>query len=112
VNVSTRRLVIEAARLFGTTERDILSPSRFHRHVRPRWAVAYVLHLRGVHYAEIGRRLGRDHTTILHCVRNMPRRLAGDERLAEATDTLINCALDIWPRRVAASPSQQQETTP
>lgn len=110
VSVPLRRLVAEAARLFNTTSADIMSHSRFQPHVRPRWAVAYALHRRGVPYAEIGRWLDRDHTTIIHCIREMPGRMARDEHLTEATDTLINYALDIWPKRMRASASQQQET--
>ena len=99
----------ETARIFDTTPQDILSASKWYIHVRPRWALAYALHLRGMSYKAIGRRLNKDHSTIIHAVRELPGLMYEDEHLAGAVQRVVNYTLDKWPPRVVASdPSATQ----
>lgn len=60
------RLISEAATLFDTTEKDIVSRSRFLEHRTARNAVCYAAMERGESSRSVARTLdGRDHCTIL-----------------------------------------------
>lgn len=59
---------IVAARA-GITEADILGPSRLRKFSNPRQFVMYLAHKRGMSLPQIGRIMGRHHTTVLHGVR-------------------------------------------
>ena len=78
---SKTELVACAAWTLGTTPRDVLGKSRFQAHVRARWAVWFVLHRRGCPYASIGRSFGHHHTSVMHAVREVRRRLPSDPSL-------------------------------
>lgn len=78
-----------AAWLFGTTPRDITAKSRFRRHVRPRWAVCYVLVSRGYSRARVAPLVGlRDHTTVIHALRRVEEIMATDPVFAGRVATL------------------------
>jgi chromosomal replication initiator protein len=81
-------LILETvARQFGLRVRDIRGPGRSGPRNTARHLTAYLLKLRcGLSYPEIGRRLGRHHSTIVYAVRQTERRLAHDGSLAHILD--------------------------
>jgi len=60
------QIIADAAILYGVSESDIVGPRRFKRIVEARWAVMASLDHMGWTTTRIGKRLNRDHTTILH----------------------------------------------
>lgn len=59
----------------GITEADILGHCRERKFSEPRQFVMYLAHKRGMSLPQIGRIMGRHHTTVLHGVRaEMARR--------------------------------------
>jgi hypothetical protein len=76
-----RQLYLACAAL-GTSYEDAMSTKQSRESAQSRWVAFAVLHRRGVAYAEIGRRAGMDHTTVLHGV----RRVLADPVLTEAAD--------------------------
>ncbi|HZP76630.1 MAG TPA: helix-turn-helix domain-containing protein [Pseudolabrys sp.] len=69
---SIEQIQIEVARAFAVNRNDMLSPRRAQEIVVPRQvAVALARLLTRRSYPEIGKRFGRDHTTILHTVQKM-----------------------------------------
>ena len=70
-----------AATLFGTTPRDICSPSRYAWHINARFAVAFVMRMRDhMGYREIAGVLGgRDHATVHNAVRAAGNMLLRDD---------------------------------
>jgi hypothetical protein len=61
-----RRVCVEAAsRLAGVDTAEVLSPSRAPRVVAARRHAARLLRLQGLSLPEVGRALGRDHTSIM-----------------------------------------------
>lgn len=72
-----------SAAYFGITADDILGPGRNSRFVKARNAAAYIMrHRDGASYPEIGRRLGRDHTSVMHGVRKCTDAVQADRSLA------------------------------
>lgn len=74
---------------FGISRDDILSPRRTLNVAHPRQIGMYLckaLTLQSL--PEIGRRFGRDHTTILHGVRKIEGRLPFDEQLKRDVDSI------------------------
>jgi len=63
VSQSLACLIRIVANRAGITEADILGPSRL------RQFVMYLAHKRGMSLPQIGRIMGRHHTTVLHGVR-------------------------------------------
>lgn len=62
--------VIEAcAAEFGLSYGEIVGSTRERHVVRPRMLVCAILKARGGTYPVIGRRIGRDHSTVIHAVR-------------------------------------------
>ncbi|MAK85996.1 MAG: hypothetical protein CMK96_03395 [Pseudomonas sp.] len=64
-----RPLIALAAKVWNTTEKDILSTSRLREHARPRQAVCYLAVASGRPKSEIANVLGRDRKTILYGAR-------------------------------------------
>jgi chromosomal replication initiation ATPase DnaA len=62
-------LLLECARLFDTTAKDLRGNSRFRLHTHPRFALFKVMHLRGASKHQIGRFFERDHSTVVHGIR-------------------------------------------
>ncbi len=65
---------------YGVTIEQIMSPRRSRTWVRARWAAYWLLRQTGLGYAEIGRIMSRDHTSVIH---GMSRVNADREMLAE-----------------------------
>lgn len=59
----------EVARVYGVTIGKLIEKNKHPSLVRARWVAMLALHFGGLSYPEIGRRLGRDHTTVLHGLR-------------------------------------------
>jgi chromosomal replication initiator protein len=90
-----RRIRVEdilriVAKHYGVSRADLLSSRRTANVVRPRQIAMYLaktLTLRSL--PEIGRRFGgRDHTTVLHAVRQIEGLVQGDKGLAEEIEAL------------------------
>lgn len=82
-------LVACAAYLFDTTPRDLLQPSR-HRHiVRARQAVWWVMRFHGIPYPRIGRRFGKDHSTVHHGKKQAESLMERDYAYADKIATLV-----------------------
>lgn len=68
-------LVSSVADLFGLTPESVLSKGRNSTQADARWVIAYVMRSQmNMSLPAIGRRLGRDHTTILHGLRQIEKR--------------------------------------
>lgn len=60
--------ITNAARAFGTTTTAVASGSKYREDVDSRAVACYVARLFGVSHSEIGRHIGRDHSTVMHAV--------------------------------------------
>lgn len=77
-------LIAAASEFFGLRYEDFSSRSREIRMVKARAAVTYVMRERdGVSYPTIGRRLKRDHTTIIHAHQRAHAWMDSDQHFAE-----------------------------
>lgn len=65
----TERVVAVTAAHFALSPGQITSPERGRDVVQARMVAAWLLRQDGRVYAEIGRALGKDHTTIMHAVK-------------------------------------------
>lgn len=82
--IQVEDVIKSVAKHYGVSRHNILSARRTANLVRPRQVVAWLckeLTLRSL--PEIGRRMNRDHTTILHSIRRVNERLAEDNGLAD-----------------------------
>jgi chromosomal replication initiation ATPase DnaA len=64
-------IIAAAADLYGVDVDDVLSTSRADRAVRARQGACWLLRGHGMSLPEIGRALGRDHTTVLYACRKI-----------------------------------------
>ena len=87
-----RPLIRLAAEVWNTTEKDILSPSRFREHARPRQAVCYLAVASGRPRTEIARILQRDRQTILYGARKVERLRESDGEFATKLNRLERLA--------------------
>lgn len=79
------------ARYFGISHAEIISERRMHRIVRPRQIAFYLCsQLTRKSLVFIGRQFGKDHSTVLHAVRKMTRRIHEDSDLANDIATLTH----------------------
>ena len=62
----TRAVAESVAKDFGITANDILGNRRWRLFIQARGVVVKLLIDRGAGFAELGRRMGRDHSTIIH----------------------------------------------
>lgn len=67
-------LVEEVARYFGTTVTAMRGSTRPHHLVSARWVAAFLLRRQGLSLPQIGRILGRNHTTIIHGLQSIAKR--------------------------------------
>ena len=101
-------IVVETARVFEVTTKDILSNSRKQRFVQPRQVAMYVArHYTAMSFPELGRAFGRDHTTIQHAcgvVRTAlwVNRNEGDMMLTPKQQLIVR-AVDIINRQLKQS---------
>jgi hypothetical protein len=78
---------------FGVSVRDLLPDNRWRRMVVVRQVVMYFSRAEGWTLNEVGRRIGgRDHTTVLHGVRNIEAKMQTDDEIREAV-TLIGAKI-------------------
>lgn len=64
---------------YGVTPAELLGDSRTPHLVRARWVLCWVWRKRGMSYPEIGRQLGREHSTIFRNLRKMPVEIDSQE---------------------------------
>lgn len=64
--ITVREMITLAADVFDTTEKDILSKSRWRPHARARQAVFALANRHGWSLTAIGRVFDRDHSTVGH----------------------------------------------
>ena len=57
-----------AASAFGVTVTDLTSDTRRHEPTAARHVACYAAHLLGLSYSHIGRRIGRDHSSVMNAV--------------------------------------------
>jgi hypothetical protein len=67
----------------------VLSPDRHVNVAYVRQVCAWILRQRPMSFPEIGRMLGRDHTTIIHAVRKVDAERSRNPRVAAALERLL-----------------------
>ena len=95
------RLIISlVARHFGVSDEEIVGERRTQRVAHARQAGMFMAkRMTGQSLAEIGRRFGgRDHTTVIHAVKKMERRMATDPDFAESIILLEQSVRDVAGR--------------
>ena len=70
-----RTIIREVAKITGVSQDDILSSKRDRVTARARQMVMWKAHREGHSLTQIGTVLDRDHTSVLHGVRNINRKL-------------------------------------
>ncbi len=81
---SVRMIAEASAEFYGVRYREILSGRRNQRLVRARHVAMYLARtLTGRSLPEVGRALGKDHTTVMHGMRSVDRMLVSDPALAD-----------------------------
>lgn len=90
VPIKFPEIVREVCEQFGLSKDALLSKSKSNSIVRPRWVVMYLAKtLLKRSYPDIGERLGgKDHTTVLHGVREMEKMIATDETMARHVEAI------------------------
>lgn len=83
-----RELVRAIARTFDVCEKDVVGPAKFSFIMPARQALYKVLRMRGWTYADIGRFLRRDHTTIMSGCAHADRRMQDDPDYAEKVNRI------------------------
>jgi chromosomal replication initiator protein len=80
---------------FKVTRTDILSSRRTAAMVHPRQIAMYLSKLLTPHsFPEIGRRFGRDHTTVLHAIQKIQGLIVADGTFSEEIDLLKRMLLE------------------
>lgn len=96
---------------FGMTREHLTGPRRDRRTVHARWAAIWLLHRHGpMQITTIGRRIRRDHTTVIHALRNVDA-LAHDAPLRGDIATLEARLLDYLAGRGMADPTAVTQRT-
>jgi hypothetical protein len=88
LDTPTRALIAKVARLMKVKAEDVLSRSHETAPVEARCVVATVMRRRGQSLQLIGRRLGRDHSSIKHLIDNFPKYAARNPLVAETLEKL------------------------
>ncbi len=89
IKVTPESVIAAVARHFNLRQRDLRSSSRSRRIASPRQIAMYLIREHcALSYPEIGRRFGRHHTTALHSVRLVKRRLDDSGALRAAVALL------------------------
>lgn len=82
--------VSRASDALGIGVWELRAPNRHRAISRARWAVAHVMRdSLGRSYSEIGRDLHRDHSTIIHGVRESRKLVTIDQAHADMVDALV-----------------------
>lgn len=87
-------VLARATELTGVSRGEIVGPLRQLRFARVRFAIAYVLRNRGLSWAQIGRRMNRDHTTVISAYRRAVEEIATDPDFARLVRSLETRATD------------------
>lgn len=83
-----KEIICHICQHFKVKEADLFGKRRFQKLAHARQTLMYILHSWGWSYPMIGGRLNRDHTTVLHGVEMVAKRLSSDAALAELVDLL------------------------
>ena len=101
IKVTPESVISTVARHFNLRQRDLRSSSRSRRIASPRQIAMYLIREHcALSYPEIGRRFGRHHTTALHSVRMVKRRL-DDSGAVRAAVALLEKELLRWSEKGA-----------
>jgi chromosomal replication initiation ATPase DnaA len=80
IRSTARELIIQqVCRAHGLPVPWVLGKSRVQRIVRARQEIMWKLNLLGLSMPQIGKRLNRDHTTVLHGIRKHQKRIEEGE---------------------------------
>lgn len=80
-------IVAAVADAFNMDSKDVIGQQRFKYIMRARFALYKVLHVRGMSLSNIGRVCGgRDHTTIIHGLKQADEWMRRDEKYKEVID--------------------------
>lgn len=84
---------------YGIPREALVGKERKRLYSRPRQMAMYLLrHMTGKSYPNIGRIMGKDHTTVFHGVRAVDRRASKDKEQAALVVDLECKALDLFSR--------------
>jgi hypothetical protein len=83
------RVVAIAVDALGCSSGDILGRCRLRQTVRPRWAAMIALRRAGMSYSVIGRRMRRNHTSVIHAVARGEAMAARDAEFAALGDRMV-----------------------
>lgn len=87
---------LEAVKIAGAamqiSPKDLLSDARFGHFVECRAVVVEAMRRQGVPYTQIGRRMGRDHSTIINLHRTFPKRAERNPSLLRVVDLILGAA--------------------
>lgn len=88
--ITVRRIIVETAKHFGLSVEEMTSNRRMDQHVRPRHIAMHLARcLTRASFPAIGQAMGgRDHTTILHGVKNISRKMKDDPTIAADVETI------------------------
>ena len=102
-----KEIIAETARVYSITEWDIIESRSMKRDItEPRMMAMYISRLVGdKSYPIIARYFNRDHTTIMHSWRHMPKRIEKDDEMRDRFNTIARVALDHKKERQQLSPS-------
>lgn len=99
------RIIAEISVELGLPRREIAGPGKAHGPTMARWLAAQLgRDLLGLSTTELGRALGRDHSTIIHALRTIEHRLERSPDLREAKERII--------KRLGAANRQQGQASP
>lgn len=90
--VTTLEAVKIAGDALNISPKDLLSDARFGHFVEARAAVVEAMCRQGVPYSQIGRRMGRDHSTIIHLHRTFPMRAQRNPALTRVVELIMEHA--------------------
>lgn len=96
-----RELVAKCSEMFDVHPRDLLGPARFGFLIPARFALYKAMRIRGWSFAQIGRFMNRDHSTVIHGVARAEYIMARDEQYREKVQELVEFRI---------APIEQDET--
>lgn len=76
---SAKDILRRVCSVFDVEKSDILRDVRHREAVRARWVAMYAIqHILGYSYPQIGRIMGKDHTTVMHGIKTTKAIMAGE----------------------------------
>lgn len=88
-------IVTRASELFQVHPRDLLGGYRFQFVTRARFAIYLALRRRGWSYEQIGKFLGRDHSSVIHGVKRAEYMVEKDAAFAAKVTELQNITVRV-----------------